>query len=198
MRHHRDSRSPMRRLTAAVLGVTVPAGLLVGCGGSNPDGFNEADATYATGLVSHHAQTLQLLDLTLGRDNLDPQFGTLADESRQARFDEAATAQRWLKTWGKQVPKTVLEHDHDQGGVTYDTSIPGVLSSAELHSLERAKGAAFAQAWLRKLIAHEQGAVKLAADAIEDGQNAKVVAFARKDEKAHQQQVAQLERLQAS
>lgn len=56
-----------------------------------------------------------------------------------------------------------------------DTSIPGVLSSAELHSLERAKGAAFAQAWLRKLFAHEQGAVKLAADAIEDGQNADVV-----------------------
>lgn len=188
----------MGRLTAAVLGVTATAGLLVGCGGSNPDGFNEADAAYATGLVSHHAQTLQLLDLTLGRDNLDPQFGTLADQSRQARFDEAATAQKWLKTWGKRVPKTVLEHDHDQDGVTYDTSIPGVLSSAELHTLEETKGAAFAQAWLRELIAHEQGAVKLAADAVEDGQNAEVVAFAKKDEKAHQQTVARLERLQAS
>lgn len=198
MRDHHDPRAPMRRLTAAVLGVTATAGLLAGCGGSNHDGFNDADTAYATGLLSHHAQTLQLLDLTLGRDNLDPQFGTLADQSRQARFDEAATAQKWLKTWGKRVPETVLEHDHDPDGVTYDTSIPGVLSSAELHSLERAKGAAFAQAWLRKLIAHEQGAVKLAADAIEDGQNADVVAFAKKDEKTHQRQVAQLERLQAS
>jgi uncharacterized protein (DUF305 family) len=187
----------MRRLTAAVLGVTATAGLLTGCG-NDPNSFNEADTAYATGLVSHHAQTLQLLDLTLGRDSLNAQIGTLADQTRESRFDEAATAQKWLKTWGKRIPKTVLEHDHDQDGVSYDTSIPGVLTSGELHRLERAKGAAFTQAWLRKLIAHEQGAVKLAADAIEDGQNADVVAFAQKDEKAHQQQVARLERLLAS
>ena len=197
MRHHQPLRA-MRRLTAAMLGATATVGLLAGCGGSNPDGFNDADTAYATGLVSHHAQTLQLLDLTLGRDDLDPQIGTLADQTRESRFHEAATAQEWLKTWGKKVPKTVLEHNHNQGSVTYDTSVPGVLSSAELHSLERAKGAAFTQAWLRELIAHEQGAVKLAADAIEDGQNADVVAFAQEDEKTHQQQVAQLERLLAS
>ena len=86
---------------------------------------------------------------------------------------------------GKRIPKTFVEHDHDQDGVSYDTSIPGVLTSGELHRLERAKGAAFTQAWLRKLIAHEQEAVKLAADAIEDEQNADVVAFAQKDETAH-------------
>ena len=196
MRRHQALRA-MRRLTAVMLGATATVGLLAGCGGSNPEGFNDADTAYATGLISHHAQTLQLLDLTLGRDNLDPQIGTLADETRESRFDEAATAQEWLRTWGKKVPKTVLEHNHDQGSVTFDTSIPGVLSSHQLHTLEQARGAAFAQAWLRELIAHEQGAAKLAADAIEDGRNADVVAFAQKDEKAHQQQVARLERLLA-
>ncbi len=198
MRHRRDRRAPLRRLTAAVLGVTATAGLLAGCGGSDPDGFNEADTAYATGLVSHHAQTLQLLDLTLGRENLDPQIGTLADQTRQARFGEAAAAQKWLKRWGKQVPKTALEHDHDQDGVTYDTSVPGILSIDEMHTLEQTRGRAFAQAWLRDLIAHEQGAVKLAADAAKHGQNADVVAFAKKDEQAHQRQVAQLKRLQTS
>lgn len=188
----------MRRLTATLFGVTAPAIVLAGCGGSNPDGFNDADTAYATGLISHHAQTLQLLDLTLGRDNLDPQIGTLADQIREDRFDETATAQRWLKTWGKKIPSTVLEHNHDQDGVTFDTSIPGVLSSQQLHTLEQAKGAVFAPAWLRQLIAHERGAVKLAADAIEGGQNTEVVAFAEKDERVHQQQVAQLERLQTS
>ena len=158
----------------------------------------EEESCDSENVISHHAQTLQLLDVTFDRDNLDPQIGTLADETRESRFDEAATAQEWLKTWGKRIPKTVLAHDNDQDGVSYDTSIPGVLTSGELHRLERAKGAAFTQAWLRKLIAHEQGAVKLAADAIEDGQNADVVAFAQKDEKAHQQQVARLERLLAS
>jgi uncharacterized protein (DUF305 family) len=197
VRHHLDPRASMRRLSAAVLGATATAGLLTGCGADDPNRFNEADTAYATGLISHHAQTLQLLDLTLGRDSLDPQIGTLADQTRQARFDEAAAAQKWLRTWGKKAPKTALEHTHDQDGLTYDTSIPGILSRDEMHTLERAKGAAFAQAWLRELVAHEQGAVKLAADAAEDGQNADVVAFAKKDEKAHQRMVAELERLQA-
>jgi uncharacterized protein (DUF305 family) len=188
----------MRRLTAAVLGATATAGLLTGCGGSDPNSFNEADTAYATGLVNHHAQTLQLLDLTLGRDDLAPRIGSLADQTRQARFDEAAAAKKWLERWGKKVPKTALEHTHDQDGVTYDTSLPGVLSSDEMHTVERTRGMAFVQAWLRALIAHEQGAVELAADAAKHGQNADVVAFAKKDQKAHEQQVAQLERLQTS
>jgi uncharacterized protein (DUF305 family) len=187
----------MRRLIAAVLGVTVTAGLLTGCGG-DPEGFNQADTRYASRLISHHAQTLQLLDLTLGRDYLDPQIGTLAEQTRRARFGEAAAAQKWLKTWGQKIPKTVLEHDHDPDGVTYDPSIPGVLSSDELHTLEQTRGAAFAQAWLRELIDHERGAVKLAADAVRDGQNADVAAFAKDDEQAHRRQVERLELLQTS
>ena len=198
VRHHRDPRASMRGLSAAVLGATVTVGLLTGCGADDPNSFNEADASYAAGLISHHAQTLQLLDLTLGRDSLDPQIGTLADQTRRARFDEAAAAQKWLRTWGKKAPKTALEHTHDQDGLTYDTSIPGILSRDEMHTLEQTKGAAFAQAWLRELIAHEQGAATLAAGAAKDGQNADVVAFAKKDEKVHQQQAAELRRLQTS
>ena len=193
-RHPRQPRSRTRRPVHAALGVTATLALLAGCSRGNPDEANAADTEYATSLVSHHAQTLQLLDLTLGREGLDPQFDTFADQTRSELFAEVNATTKRLEGWGENVPKTALEHTHDTT-VTYDTSIAGVLSNDEMHALEQAKGQAFEQAWLRELIAHEEGAVELATEAAENGQNATAVTFAEEDKKVHEGRVADLRRL---
>ena len=183
-----------RRLALGAITVTATAVLLGGCTADNPDEFNEADSDYASNLISHHAQTLALLDLTLGRDGLNPQVGNFADQARSELFAEVKPTEKRLKGWGEKVPKTALEHTHDDS-ITYDTSIPGVLGNDEMHALEQTKGSTFEQAWLRGLIAHEQGAVQLANDAAEDGQNAEAVAFALKDKQAHEDRITALRKL---
>lgn len=194
MTHHRWP--PVPRMAMTLLSAAITAALLAGCGG-DPDGFDEADTTYATDLTSHHAQTLQLLDLSLGRDRLAPELGALADQTRSATFDEVATSQRWLKKWDQPVPKTALEHSHSDN-LTYDTAIPGMLSEQQMHNLTKENDETFGRAWLEQLIAHEQGAVELAEIADNDAQNADVAAFAAEDLRVHRDRVERLEDLLGS
>jgi uncharacterized protein (DUF305 family) len=175
--------------------VTAVAALLSGCAGSGVEETpNAADTTYASSVVSHHAQTLALLDLTLGRDGLDPRVGTFADRARPQLFAEVNAATKRLTAWDAKVPQTALEHTHDDTG-TYDTSIPGVLSSDRLHTLGQAKGRAFERAWLRALISHERGALELADEAARAGQDVAAVAAAKEDQQAHKDRLAALQQL---
>jgi uncharacterized protein (DUF305 family) len=67
-----------------------------------------------------------------------------------------------------------------------------------MRALENASDAAFVRAWLQGLIAHEQGAVRMAATEVAQGQNSKAVALARQDEDAHTALLARLRRLAES
>ena len=196
--HPVELRAPAARLTRALIAATMSVMLVAGCGGGGSDEANAADRSYSADVVAHHAQTLALLDLTLGRDALDPRIGAFADQARSETFAEVHKAQGRLKAWGEKVPKTSLEHTHDEAGAEYDTSIAGVMSSDEVHKLESTKGEAFQEAWVRQLIAHEQGAVKVASAAIAEGQDTVAVAAARQDRKAHMHRIALLEDLLAS
>lgn len=192
---HPDRRpTPATRWTsvALVAPTVVLLSLLTGCG-ADPNGYNDTDVAYAVDVTSHHAQTLHVLDLSLGRESLDPGLGALADETRQRLFDEVNGTQKWLKANDQSVPKTALQHSHadDQN---YDTSIPGMLSADQLHDLEQADDAEFQSAWLDALIAHEVGAVELAQSAVEGAQNADLTKVAEADLNHHRQQLAKLKR----
>ena len=193
---HDQAALPRRRPTCAVLAVLATAALLTGCTGDGQVGPDAADTAYATSVVGHHAQTLALLDLTLGRDGLDPRIGTFADRARTDLFAEVDATTRRLETWGEEIPRTALEHTHDES-VSYDTSIAGVLSNDSMRTLERTTGPAFERAWLRALVAHERGAVEIAEEAVENGRDAAAVAAARKDERVHADRITALEELTA-
>lgn len=154
-------------------------------------GVDDASIAYATDLTSHHAQTLQVLDLSIGRDAFDPGLGALADRIRRATFDEVDTSQRWLKRWDVAVPKTALQHTHDDA-VSYDASVPGMLTAEQMHALETSDSADFQRAWLEQLAAHEEGAVELAEAAVEASESAEVTAFAEKDLADHRERLAEL------
>lgn len=176
---------------AAIL-VAAVAGLAgVAACGSDPEAFDDADVSYATDVTAHHAQTLQVLDLSLGRHTLGPELGALADETRQQMFAEVDVTQKWLKTHDQPVPKTALQHTHDDKQ-TYDTSIVGMLSADQMHQLEVTNDRDFQSAWLEALIAHEEGAVELARTAVDDAQNADLAKAAETDLKYHEDQLAKL------
>lgn len=188
-----DTRRRMRRL-AAMLAPAVAAAALSGCGTSG-SGFNKADARYASEALRQHAQTIHLLDLTLGRAGLDPQISALGDEVRPRLFAEANADQRFLKSWHQSVPQTFLEHNDDPQGPRWDASIPGVLSNAQVAALESAKGSHFAKSWLKALIDHERGAVTLAQTAAKSGESEKLAAFAGRDLTFHEGLVRRLTKL---
>jgi uncharacterized protein (DUF305 family) len=158
--------------------VAVAGALAIGCGGGDSAGtaatqpsaaFNDADVTFAQGMIPHHEQAIEMADIAL-----DPQVGaseavkTLATQIKAAQDPEIVTMTAWLKEWGK--PMMGSDHSgHDMGGM---------LSSGQMRALEAARGAAFDQMFYELMIKHHDGAVAMATTVQKDGTNADVHALA--------------------
>ena len=191
--------SPGRRLRSAAVAtfLVLAAGTVVaGCGG-DPNGFNDADVTFASDMTQHHAQTVQLVNLPL-QHRVPSGDVAWTDSARARRFTELQAFANLLRSWGEKVPDTGLDHSDEGKHATFDAGIPGVLAGKRMHALERASDREFTRTWLRELIRHEQAAVRMAAAEVADGQNAKAVAMARKDKREHAALVSQLQRLAGS
>ena len=176
------------RLVAAALPLLRLA-TLTGCGGDDTarptlsdTEHTATDVAFAGDMLQHHAQALAMVDLTLGRD-LDPEVLALAEQVRDAQAPEIEQLTDWLVSWDEPVPATVRDHslaghgdqspseamaeleethgdDHGEG---HDTgSMPGMLTSDDLASLEEADDETFGVLWLELMIAHHEGAVEMA------------------------------------
>ena len=181
-----------------VLWATAAAVVALASCGADPTGHNQADTEYAGDLVANHAQTVHLLNLSVGRPAVSAEAGLMADAARTRHLNELATASRMLRRWSEKVPETGLEHSDEGRHVEFDTSIPGVLSGERIEALENEDGPAFERQWLRDLIVHEKGAIKLGATEAEKGQNANAMEFAKRDKAAHEATLRKLQGLLTS
>jgi uncharacterized protein (DUF305 family) len=183
---------PRPRSLRSTYAVTVLASLLTltGCG-DDPNAVGTSDVAYATDLTRHHAQTLQVLDVSLGQPSVGADLGSFADRTRTHLFGEVETTQSWLEKWDEPVPATALQHTHDEDP-DYDTSAPGMLDEADLHRLQQRRGPGFADVWVRHLVALEEGAVQLAEAAVAEARNAEVKEFAEQDLAFHRKQLEDL------
>lgn len=191
--------SALAAMMAAVLA-------LAGCGGDesqletytadNGDEFNDADVTFATDMMPHHAQALQMVDLTVGRD-LDPQIEQLAEQVRAAQAPEIDLMAGWLTAWDQPVPETARDHANadGSGGMEMDSDMAGMMSEQELSALEAARGAEFETRWLELMIEHHEGAVEMAETEQADGRFVAAVELAGAIESSQQAEIARMERL---
>lgn len=191
----------MRSLRAVVL-VAVLA-LTAACGGQAGNAesgkeFNDADVTFATQMIPHHAQALSMVDLTLGRD-LDPEVAAMTEDIRAAQTPEIETMTEWLEDWGKPVPETMRDHANAHGGhADMDSDMPGMMSEQEMAALEKAPDAKFQDMFLEMMIEHHRGAIEMAQTEQEEGQYAPAVELAGKIERSQQAEVEKMERLLGS
>lgn len=174
-------------LAAVALTLTLGTGLAA-CGDNGSDTssssaevstteHNDADVTFATDMIQHHAQALSMVDLTLNRP-LDPEVQTLAENIRDAQGPEIETMADWLTSWGEDVPATVRDHvnsDHDMGdmGDSMDDTggdMPGMMSADDMDALKNASNGEFQAMWLQMMIEHHEGAVEMAQTEQADGQ----------------------------
>ena len=158
-------------VAALVLGLTLA---LTGCGSTEEPSssstvstteHNEADVTFASQMIQHHAQALSMVDVTRGRD-LDPQVATLVEDIQDAQAPEIQTMSAWLQEWDEEIPATVRDHSHaDMGGMDDDTGtdMPGMMSDSQMSDLRHAGDADFQVMWLEMMVEHHEGAVQMAA-----------------------------------
>jgi len=153
------------RKWAAVLGMV----LVASCAAS--EGPNDADVGFATSMIEHHAEAIQMANTTIGREGLDPRIAELAEQIRVGQTEEIDTMSAWLEEWGEPVPETGFAtgdgHTHSDAG-----------GHADLDSLAAAPEARFEARWLTLMIEHHRGAVAMADEVVENGQSADVAELA--------------------
>jgi len=167
-----------RALTPA-LAVTVAALVMAGCGGDNTAGaphggttqgqhqaqdHNQADVTFAQGMIPHHAQAIAMAQLAPDRAQ-SPQVKDLARRIEQAQGPEIETMTSWLQSWDAEIPSTA-ESGGDHGGTG-----AGMMDPQQMQQLEQATGAEFDRLFLQMMIRHHEGAVDMAQTELANGQD---------------------------
>ena len=156
-------------------------GLLTACGddesstlpkgGASQGAHNAQDVGFAQGMIPHHQQAVEMADLALAK-KVSPQVNGLARQIKAAQGPEIEQMTEWLQGWGEDLPG---EHGAGHGGAMAD----GMLSEEQFQALEKAEGKAFEVAFLEGMVAHHEGAVKMAEDQLAKGQDVRVKALAQ-------------------
>lgn len=132
--------------------------------------FNDADVMFASMMIVHHEQAVEMSDMVLDNTDLDSDVAALAQDIKDAQEPEIATLEGWLEEWGVD-PNSTDAHSMDHGD--------GMMSDDDLAQLEAADGAEASALYLEQMIAHHEGAVAMAETEIETGQNADAVELAQ-------------------
>ena len=116
--------------------------------------FSEADVRFMQGMISHHAQALEMTALLDANTASDAMRAT-ARRIELSQEDEIEMMQDWLRERGEDV--TAVDAHHAEGF----QPMPGMLTAAEMASLAEAEGTAFDRLFLELMIKHHRGAVTM-------------------------------------
>jgi len=182
----------MRKLPAlAAVAVVVLA--LAGCGGNDGSSpasaqFNEADVTFAQGMIPHHRQAIEMAKVAQQRA-AGADVKKLAGDIEKAQDPEIQTMAGWLRAWSKDVPTDTSGMQH--GGM----DMPGMMSADEMKALENASGATFDRMFLQMMIKHHEGAIEMARTEQTNGTNPEATALAKQIETAQTAEIGTMEQL---
>lgn len=135
---------------------------------------NAADVTFATEMLPHHEQAVEMADMALSRDT-NAQVKQLAQQIKGAQAPEIAELSGWLTGWNQPVP-AAGSHPTNMSGMGAGND--GMMSDAEMTALDAASGTEFAKLWLTGMVKHHTGAVSMAKAALMGGQNSDTKALA--------------------
>ena len=125
----------------------------------------EADVSFMQGMIHHHAQAVEMVDLlrTRGQSKELQAFGERISISQT---DEIKYMKQWLEERGQPVMPGHMEHmpgmDHTK--MMAMPLMPGMLTPEQMETLAKAKGAAFDHLFLTGMIQHHNGALIMVDD----------------------------------
>ena len=158
-------------------------------GDASQGNFNDADVTFATDMIPHHRQAVEMADLASTRAS-SPEVTALAAQIKDAQDPEIETMSGWLASWGQPVPE-------DMSGMDMSSSMPGMMSMDDMSALEDASGAEFDRMFLTMMIEHHEGAIEMAQTEQADGLNPEAISLAKDIEAAQTVEIANMKDLLA-
>jgi uncharacterized protein (DUF305 family) len=119
--------------------------------------FSAADVTFMQGMIHHHSQAIDMVELLYQRTASDD-MRKLAKRIEVSQNDELGMMRRWLEARGQEVPGP---HAHHMPGAPL---MPGMLTPDEMAKLATVKGPEFDRLFLEGMIKHHSGALTMVAD----------------------------------
>ncbi|MFE7843923.1 DUF305 domain-containing protein [Microbacterium sp. NPDC057407] len=124
---------------------------------------NSADIMFAQMMIPHHEQAVEMADMLLAKDDIDPDVVRLAEDIKAAQQPEIDRMAGWLEDWGADMPGMDGMDGMDHGD--------GMMSEADMARLEAATGVEASRLFLEQMIVHHEGAIEMAQAEVEDGRN---------------------------
>ena len=192
-----------RYLSLSALGVAAVV-MLAGCGAADPGEsaagssgsevsgeHNDADVMFAQMMIPHHEQAVQMSDVVLAKEGLSPEITELATQVKDAQAPEIETMTGWLDAWGEPV------EGHHMESADGDDGMDGMLSEDQMGELEAAEGEEAARMFLESMTAHHNGAVDMAQEEIENGENPEAIALAEDIVETQEAEIEEMKELLA-
>ncbi|GAA3462816.1 DUF305 domain-containing protein [Saccharothrix longispora] len=131
---------------------------------------SEADVTYVAKMIVHHRQALDMAVLAPERAQHETVKG-LASRIHDTQGPEIGAMEQWRRQYAESAPA----HGHSGSLPEVDhASMPGMATDAQMAALEAATGAEFDRLFLQLMIAHHEGALRMAVDLLSNGSDVRV------------------------
>ncbi|WP_454730383.1 DUF305 domain-containing protein [Cellulosimicrobium protaetiae] len=156
------------------------------------DWFNQQDVDFAQMMIPHHEQAIEMSDVILAKEGVDPQITDLANQIKDAQGPEIEQLTTWLEEWGSPLPESDSMDSMDHG------SMDGMMSEEDMQALQDAQGAEAGRLFLEQMIVHHQGAIEMAQIEVDEGKNEDAVAMAQQIVDTQQAEISTMEDLLAS
>jgi uncharacterized protein (DUF305 family) len=185
-----------KRPTLIGAGALVALAVLTGCGGSDgtehpatqsssataaAEAHNDADVMFAQHMIPHHQQAIEMSDMLLAKQGIDPRVIDLANQIKAAQGPEIQQMQGWLTQWGSPAMPPMAGHDMP--------GMQGMMSETDMTALTNAQGVEASKLFLTQMISHHEGAITMAQSEIKDGQFPAAIDLAKTIETTQQKEI---------
>jgi uncharacterized protein (DUF305 family) len=144
---------------------------------------NHADVEFASGMISHHGQAVDMARLAPDRAE-SPRVKDLARRIEAAQEPEIQQMRGWLTSWGRQDSG----HGHEAGA----EPMPGMLSAEQMAELKQVSDSAFDRRFLHLMIEHHEGAIAASRQQLAAGANAAAKALAEQIIRTQQAEIDEM------
>jgi uncharacterized protein (DUF305 family) len=126
--------------------------------------YTDADVNFMAGMIPHHAQAVAMATMAPTHAS-SPQIKLMCERQLVSQRDEIEIMRTWLRDRSQRVPAaTSTRHRMVMNGMEHDMLMPGMLSDEEMAELDKARGDAWDKLFLKFMIKHHEGALKMVED----------------------------------